>query len=426
MTEGVHPLVKSFGAAADAYERGRPGYPAEAVDAVVRFLGLAPGRAVLDLGAGTGKLTRLLVPTGARVIAVEPVAGMAARLRATTPGAELLEGTAEAIPLPNGSVVGVVVAQAFHWFDLAPALSEAHRVVEPDGGLVLVYNKRDEGVPWIARLTELLEEATGCESPVETLGWREKMDMSALFEPAGDELEFHHTHRLSREGVLDRVTSVSTVAALDLRAQDELARRVIALLDDDPDTSGRDEIAMPYQTFVLRFRRRSPVPGTEGTIVSVNMNDGGVPKPPVAAARVGRLGLEGDGHHNPDVHGGERAAVCLYAQEAIERVRADGHQAFPGAYGENLTLLGIDWDALRAGDRLALGDGDDGPLLELTQYATPCETQARWFRGGRIGRISHAAHPEDARFYARVLHEGDVAAGMPVRVLPSGAPQNRG
>jgi MOSC domain-containing protein YiiM len=150
-------------------------------------------------------------------------------------------------------------------------------------------------------------------------------------------------------------------------------------------------------------------------VASVNLNDGGVPKPPVAGARILRLGLEGD-HHSQSVHGGERAAVCLYSQEAIERVRADGHQAFPGAFGENLTLLGIDWAALRAGDRLAIGDGDDGPLLELTQYATPCETQSHWFTGGRIGRISHAAYPEDARFYARVLREGDVAPGSPVRV----------
>jgi MOSC domain-containing protein YiiM len=150
----------------------------------------------------------------------------------------------------------------------------------------------------------------------------------------------------------------------------------------------------------------------------VNRNDGGVPKPPVDDARIGRLGLESDGHHNPDVHGGERGAVCLYAREAIERVREDGHQAFPGAYGENLTLLGIELAGLAEGDRLALGEADDGPLLQLTQPATPCETQAHWFTGARIGRISHRAHPADARWYARVLREGSVAPGTPVRVLP--------
>ena len=137
--------------------------------------------------------------------------------------------------------------------------------------------------------------------------------------------------------------------------------------------------------------RRSIEPGLEGVVASVNLNRGGVPKPPVDGTWVRTLGLDGDGHHNPDVHGGPTAAVCLYPQEAIERVRADGHQSFPGSYGENLTLLGIDWAALGDGDRLELGDpgGDEadgtlGPLLELTQYATPCATQAHWFVEGRI------------------------------------------
>ncbi len=312
----------------------------------------------------------------------------------------------------------MVVAQAFHWFDIVRALSELHRVVVPGGGFVIIVNRRDESVPWVARLTELMEAATGGESPVDTVDWREEIGRSALFE-SFEELEFRHAHRLTVDGVLDRVASVSTVANLEAPARAALRDQVLALLAESPDTAGRAEIDLPYTTYVLRFRRRSPVPGTEGTVVSVNLNEGGVPKPPVAGARVLRLGLDGD-RHSQDVHGGERAAICLYAQEAIERVRADGHQAFPGSYGENLTLLGIDWLALRAGDRLAIGDGDDGPLLELTQYATPCETQAHWFTGARIGRISHAAHPEDARFYARVLREGDVAPGDPVRVLARG------
>ena len=164
--------------------------------------------------------------------------------------------------------------------------------------------------------------------------------------------------------------------------------------------------------------RRSIEPGLEGVVASVNLNRGGVPKPPVDGTWVRTLGLAGDAHHNPDVHGGPTAAVCLYPQEAIERVRADGHQSFPGSYGENLTLLGIDWSRLGDGDRLELGDpdGDEtdgtlGPLLELTQYATPCATQAPWFVEGRIARISHKVRPEDARWYARVLREGPGPAG---------------
>ena len=138
---------------------------------------------------------------------------------------------------------------------------------------------------------------------------------------------------------------------------------------------------------------------------------------PEAADRRGRrcasLGLDGDGHHNPDVHGGVRAAVCLYPQEAIERVRADGHAAFPGSYGDNLTLLGIDWATLRRGRSPGAGRRrEPAPSSSSPSTPTPCSTQAPWFTEGRIARISHKVHPEDARWYARVLREGPVAPGM--------------
>jgi MOSC domain-containing protein YiiM len=153
-----------------------------------------------------------------------------------------------------------------------------------------------------------------------------------------------------------------------------------------------------------------------GRVVSVNVSRGGVPKQPVGSAWVGTLGLEADGHESP-VHGGERAAVCLYAVEALARVAADGHEAFPGAYGENLTLEGVDWGLLAAGDRLIVGE--DGLELELTQNAAPCASQARWFVNGTIERISVKRYPNDARWYARVLSEGRVAIGDRVEVEPA-------
>ena len=151
MTQAVHPLVNQFDAAADAYERGRPSYPPDAVASIVEFLGLGPGRRVLDLGAGTGKLTRLLVPSGARSSRSSRSPGCATSWRRSCPGAEILDGTAEAIPLANASVDGAVVAQAFHWFDTVRALSELHRVTGPGGGFVIIFNRRDESVPWVAR-----------------------------------------------------------------------------------------------------------------------------------------------------------------------------------------------------------------------------------------------------------------------------------
>lgn len=135
---------------------------------------------------------------------------------------------------------------------------------------------------------------------------------------------------------------------------------------------------------------------------------------------MGWRGVEGDRHRQPEpMHGTVAQAACLLAFEAIERIRADGHQAFPGAYGENLTIAGLEWGGLRHGDRLRIGDDAVGPLLELTDYATPCDTQAQWFLEGRTGRISHRKHPEDARWYARVVEEGDVAAGDKVHQIRS-------
>ncbi len=170
-----------------------------------------------------------------------------------------------------------------------------------------------------------------------------------------ESLAFRHAQALTPAGVLDRVASVSFVAAAEPSAQAEVLAEVEAVLRADPETAGRDVIELPYDTEVMWAERRSIEPGLLGIVASVNLNRGGVPKPPVDGTIVRELGLEGDGHDNPDIHGGPTAAVCLYPQEAIERVRADGHQSFPGAYGENLTLLGIDWDELAEGDRLELG-----------------------------------------------------------------------
>jgi MOSC domain-containing protein YiiM len=150
-----------------------------------------------------------------------------------------------------------------------------------------------------------------------------------------------------------------------------------------------------------------------GRVVSVNVSPGGVPKLPIDGAWVGTLGLEGDRHNLP-AHGGPTAAVCLYSTEAIARVAAEGHTAFPGAYGENLTLEGLDWGALRAGDVLEIGA--DGLIVELTQNAAPCAKQERWFVDGRIERISAKRFPADARWYARVLAEGRVETGDSVEI----------
>lgn len=150
-----------------------------------------------------------------------------------------------------------------------------------------------------------------------------------------------------------------------------------------------------------------------GRIASVNVSPGGVPKRPVPQAWVERRGLDTDAHSEPEpVHGGIGGAVCLYSMESIARVAADGHRAFPGAFGENLTLEGIELGDLATGDRLVIGSG--GLVLELTKHASPCQTIAHWFVDRRIARISAKTNPQDARWYARVVSEGPVRVGDPV------------
>ena len=153
----------------------------------------------------------------------------------------------------------------------------------------------------------------------------------------------------------------------------------------------------------------------DGRIVQVNISAGGVPKTPVEEARVRRLGLDGDEHQHDHVHGGPHRAVALFALEAIERVRGDGHPLTPGGAGENLTTTGIELSRLPVGTRLAIGDS---VVLELSSPANPCDVIKGAFSGGKSGRISILLHPTDSRMYARVLAEGVVRRGDGIRVLP--------
>ena len=154
-----------------------------------------------------------------------------------------------------------------------------------------------------------------------------------------------------------------------------------------------------------------------GRVVSVNVSPGGVPKLPVAEQWVGPNGLADDRHIEPEPsHGGVDQAVCLYSMEALARLVAEGHNVFPGAFGENLTLEGIELDSIGPGDRLSIGEG--GLVVEITWNAAPCYKQAYWFADGRFARISHKTNPIDARWYARVLSEGPVRPGDGVAVSP--------
>jgi ubiquinone/menaquinone biosynthesis C-methylase UbiE len=222
---GIRPEVLAFGTRADDYEKGRPDYPPAAIRVLTEALGITAGSTVVDLAAGTGKLTRALLPSGARVVAVEPVAGMRDSLVSTVPGVEVLEGTAEQIPLPDGFARALTVGQAFHWFRGPEALSEIHRVLGLGGGLGLIWNARDLDQPVQAELSQLMEKFRGDTPSQETGAWRAAFEQTRLFTPLTEE-RFSMEQVLDVEQLIARVLSVSFMAALPADEQGAVAGRL--------------------------------------------------------------------------------------------------------------------------------------------------------------------------------------------------------
>lgn len=220
--------ARGFQQGAAAYERGRPGYPREAVRWLSTELGLEPGRTVLDVGAGTGKLTRELVPSGATVLAVEPVPGMRAVLEQVVPDARALAGTAEALPVGDETVDAVVVAQAFHWFDGPTAVAEFHRVLRPAGRFGVIWNRRRVEEPIHEAVRQIIEPYHR-DSPSHYRGeWRHPVEDGGLFVAAGD-IEVRFDQVLDAEAFVDRHTSVSYIAALPEPERASVVERLRAL-----------------------------------------------------------------------------------------------------------------------------------------------------------------------------------------------------
>ncbi|HKU58467.1 MAG TPA: class I SAM-dependent methyltransferase [Gaiellaceae bacterium] len=245
----VHPVAAAgFGAAADVYERARPSYPEEAVRWIAERIHLDERSTVADVGAGTGKLTRMLVATHARIVAVEPVEAMRAVLLDRVPGIEVLDGTAEAIPLPDASADAITVAQAFHWFDHERAIPELHRVLKPGGWLVLIWNSRDMNDPLQRGIEDLLAPLRDVAPYQLGEEWREPLEASSLFGPP-EEAWFSIAQEMTAAGVGERVASTSFVAAMAPDDRARLLERVRQL------TAGREEpFAFPYVTEVYLAR----------------------------------------------------------------------------------------------------------------------------------------------------------------------------
>ena len=234
----AHERSLSFGSQAAAYERGRPSYPPEAID----WLLADNARDVLDLGAGTGKLTTRLVERGLSVIAVDPIAEMLEVLRSALPDTPALLGTAEHIPLPDNAVDAVLVAQAWHWFDPERAVAEVARVLRPGGRLGLVWNIRDDRLGWVKEFSRIVGlEHDRVVSP----------DLPAPF----TDVEHHRvewTNYVTPQALIDYVASRSYCITSPADVRDRTLEQVRELLATHPALANSAGIAMPYITVCIR------------------------------------------------------------------------------------------------------------------------------------------------------------------------------
>jgi len=252
-TDDVHARARSFDAAAGAYEAARPGWPGEAIEIAARRLGLERDAAVLDLAAGTGKLTRRLAGRFASVTAVEPLDGMRAVLEEAIPFVRVLAGTAEAIPLPDGSVDAVFIGEAIHWFDPERATAELARVLRPAGGVAVLYNRLDRESrrePWRVEADAALERhrlPPDDVDPQAEAPWRTAL--AALGVLQDDAVE--NVHRLDAGGMIALFASFSGIAGLppDLRE---------AALEDVRGVLARHDVTaveLAFQTRITTVRR---------------------------------------------------------------------------------------------------------------------------------------------------------------------------
>jgi SAM-dependent methyltransferase len=252
----VHEVAEQgFGREAEEYERVRPSYPADAVAWLVDNLGLVLGRTVLDLAAGTGKLTRLLVPYGAAVLAVEPVDGMRRRFVTAVPGVPMIAGVAEALPIAGASLDAVTVAQAFHWFDADRAFGEFARVLRMRGRVGLIWNARDRSSDWVNEVWSIMDRVE------KRAPWRdhEQRDDAAPRPRAGfgplHAETFRHEQSITPEGVVGRVASVSHVAVLPPTERQRVLDEVRDVLAHHPDARDRQELRLPYRVDVYWCER---------------------------------------------------------------------------------------------------------------------------------------------------------------------------
>jgi ubiquinone/menaquinone biosynthesis C-methylase UbiE len=237
------------------YEAARPSYPRDAVAWLVERLGIRAGSRVCDLAAGTGKLTRLLEPTGAELVAVEPVTGMRATFRELLPDVPVVAGTAEALPLRGDSLDALVAAQAWHWFDHDRAIAEVRRVLHEGGALGLVWNARDRTEPWVDAVWRIMDRVEKHAPWRDHENWRDSAFRAMPGFGALERAEFRHRQSSTAEGVVRRISSVSHVAVLPQDERAAVLDEVRAVLATHPDVAGRGVVEIPYRVDCIAVPR---------------------------------------------------------------------------------------------------------------------------------------------------------------------------
>ncbi|NVZ37175.1 class I SAM-dependent methyltransferase [Pseudomonas sp. 21615526] len=252
---GVHKSAQQgFSTQAVTYAQGRPDYPRQLTGWLTDALQINPHSTVIDLGAGTGKFTRLLSTVAPTLIAVEPVEAMGAQLHKLLPQVRLLSGTAEAIPLEAATADALVCAQSFHWFSTEAALAEIHRVLKPDGRLGLIWNVRDESVDWVAAITEIITPYEGDTPRFYTGRWRKAFTGEYFSAPEMTCFPYSHVGS-PQEVIMDRFLSVSFIAALPPAEKAQVTEQLQSLINTHPALRGRETVAFPYQTQAYRSQR---------------------------------------------------------------------------------------------------------------------------------------------------------------------------
>ncbi|MBL0930633.1 MAG: methyltransferase domain-containing protein [Alphaproteobacteria bacterium] len=246
--------AQGYKTVAETYVAGRPDYPGAARAWLRDTLALAPGKTVMDVGAGTGKFLPYLRETGAKVLALEPVDGMRARLTRDNPDVEAFAGTADRIPLPDASLDAIVCAQSFHWFATRETVAEFARVLKPGSMLGMIWNVRDENVDWVAAITAITDPYEAGTPRYKSFAWRKVFPADGFAELPAQSADNPHIGTADQT-IIARTLSVSFVAALPEAEQRKIESRLRALIAATPALAGQATIAFPYITRMYSFRR---------------------------------------------------------------------------------------------------------------------------------------------------------------------------